>query len=128
MRVRLAQLTVSRGSTVRVSTVAMSSRPKRDAAFGVPIGAACCSSVWVAMCHIRATIRVTSAPLCCQERSFDAWDCALVLVAVKVVRPVGRSTLTAPARRRGGWLAEAAWGVRGRCGACSVGFAGPGSG
>lgn len=35
-------------------------------------------------------------------------ECAPALVAVKVVRPVGRSTLTAPARRRRGEEAEAA--------------------
>src|SRR3954452_10177460 len=53
---------------------------------------------------------------------------APALVAVKIVRPVGRSTLTAPARRRGGWGAEAAGGVRGRRGAGSVAAAGSGCG
>jgi Transposase len=55
---------------------------------------------------------VFSAPLC-QERGFGTCECASALVAVNVVRPVGRSTLTAPARRRGGWGAEAAWGFAG---------------
>jgi len=68
------------------------------------------------------------APLCRQGRDLGAFEGAPALVAVKVVRPVGRSTLTAPARRRGGCGAEAAWGfavgwLRG-----SVVDAGPGSG
>src|SRR3954469_19055354 len=48
--------------------------------------------------------------LLCQERGFGAAECAPALVAVKVVRPVGRCTLTAPARRRGLLGAEPAWG------------------
>ena len=72
--------------------------------------------------------RVIPAPLCCQGRGFGTFQCAPVLVAVNVVRPVGRSRLTAPARRRGGWGAEAAGGVRGGRRAGSVGAAGSGCG
>ena len=51
--------------------------------------------------HADERMHHSGSPLC-QERGFGALECAPVLVAVKVVRPVGRSTLTAPARRRGG--------------------------
>ena len=59
---------------------------------------------------------------------FGAAECAPAPVAVKVIRPVGRSTLTAPARRRDGRGAEAAQGFA--CGLLpgNVGCAGPGSG
>jgi hypothetical protein len=67
------------------------------------------------------------SPLC-QERGFGTAECAAVLVAVKVVRPVGRSILTALARRRVGFGAGTAGGVRGRRRAGSVGAAGPGCG
>ena len=70
---------------------------------------------------------LSGSPLC-QEPSSGALECAPVLVAVKVVRPVGRCTLTAPARRRGGWLAEAAWGVGDERRAGSLGAAGSGCG
>jgi hypothetical protein len=49
-------------------------------------------------------IQVIPDPLCCQGRGPVAFEGAPALVAVKVVRPVGRSTLTAPARRCEGWL------------------------
>ena len=63
---------------------------------------------------------VLPAPLCCQGRGPVAFEGAPALVAVKVVRPVGRPTLTVPARRRGGLAAEAAWGTKvDRCG-CTV--------
>ena len=52
---------------------------------------------------------VIAAPLCCQGRGPVAVEGAPALVAVKVVRPVGRSTLTAPTRRCGGLAAGAAW-------------------
>src|SRR3954453_8726733 len=71
---------------------------------------------------------LTHGSLLCQGRGFGALDCAPALVAVKVVRPVGRCTLTAPARRRGLLGAEAAWGVAGGGVAGSVWGAGPGSG
>src|SRR4051794_8538439 len=54
----------------------------------------------------------SGSPLC-QGRGLAALEGAPLLVAVKVVRPVGRSTLTAPARRRGGLAVEAAWGSSG---------------
>lgn len=63
--------------------------------------------------------RVFPVPLCCQGRGFGTWECASVLVAGDVVRPAGRSTLTAPARRSRGLGAEAPGGVRGRRGAGS---------
>jgi integrase/recombinase XerD len=70
----------------------------------------------------------TPAPLCCQVRGLVGFECAVALVAVKIVRPAGRSILTAPVRLRDGLAAEAATGfapdrVRG-----TVVFAGPGSG
>jgi len=68
------------------------------------------------------------APLCCQEGGFGTAECAPALVAVKVVRPVGRSTLTAPARRRDGRGAEVAQGFAGGLVGGSVGCAGQGSG
>jgi hypothetical protein len=37
----------------------------------------------------------------CQGAVREAFECAPTLVGVNVVRPVGRSTLTPPARRRG---------------------------
>src|SRR4051794_9755419 len=66
--------------------------------------------------------------LLCQERGFGAAECAPALVAVKVVRPVGRCTLTAPARRRGLLGAEPAWGFAAGRTAGRVGSAGSGSG
>ncbi len=68
------------------------------------------------------------APLYVKGRGLVAFEGAPVLVAVKVVRPVGRSTLTAPARRRGWLAAEAAWGFGPGWGGSSVGSAGRGSG
>src|ERR1022692_3617767 len=66
--------------------------------------------------------------VCQGVRVREAFECAPALVGVNVVRPVGRSTLTPPARRRGvaavpgpaGFLAGTAGG--------SVKGAGPGSG
>jgi len=55
-------------------------------------------------------------------------ECAPALVAVKVVRPVGRSTLTAPARRRVGRGAGPGRGFARSVFAGSVVGAGPGSG
>src|SRR4051794_31471187 len=66
--------------------------------------------------------------LLCQGRGFGAWECAPALVAVKVVRPVGRCTLTALARRRERLGAEPVWGFARGSAAGSVGVAGPGSG
>jgi hypothetical protein len=71
---------------------------------------------------------VFPAPFCCQVGGFGAAECAPALVAVKVVRPVGRSTLTAPVRRRDGRGAEAAQGFASGLVPGSVGCAGPGSG
>jgi hypothetical protein len=51
----------------------------------------------------------SGSPLC-QGLGLVALECASALVAVKVVRPVGRSILTAPVRRRGGLAVEAASG------------------
>jgi hypothetical protein len=39
--------------------------------------------------------------ICQVARVREAFECAPTLVGVNVVRPVGRSTLTPPARRRG---------------------------
>jgi hypothetical protein len=72
--------------------------------------------------------RVLPAPLCCQGAGIGSLECAPALVAVKVVRPVGRSTLTAPARRRVGWGTEPGWGFAGVVVTGSVVGAGPGSG
>ena len=69
-----------------------------------------------------------SGSLLCQGRGFGVVECAPALVAVKVVRPVGRCTLTAPARRRGRFGAEAGWGFAAGGVAGSVCGAGPGSG
>jgi hypothetical protein len=71
---------------------------------------------------------VIPAPLCCQERGFGVLECAPALVAVNVVRPVGRSTLTARARGREGRGTEAAWGFASALVPGSVDAAGPGSG
>ena len=72
-------------------------------------------------------LRLSGSPLC-QARGLDGLECAGALVAVKVVRPVGRSTLTAPARRRVGWGAEPGRGYAAAVVAGSVDRAGPGSG
>src|SRR3954452_6182658 len=85
-------------------------------------------TLWRRHPRFRRGARVIPVPLCCQERGLGALECAPALVAVNVVRPVVRSTLTPPARRRGGWGAEAAGGVRGRRGAGSVAAAGSGCG
>lgn len=69
----------------------------------------------------------SGSPLC-QGRGFALLECAPTLVAVKVVRPVGRSTLTAPARRRDGRGAEPARGFVAAGCAGGVGGAGWGSG
>ena len=74
------------------------------------------------------TTSVDLTPLCRQDRGFGAWECAPTLVAVKVVRPVGRSTLTAPARRRVGRGAEPPRGFEDGLVGGSVDVAGPGSG
>lgn len=71
---------------------------------------------------------VTPAPFCCQDVGIGSLECAPALVAVKVVRPVGRSTLTAPARRRVGWGAVPGRGFAWVAAAGSVLGAGPGSG
>jgi hypothetical protein len=75
-----------------------------------------------------ASDRVIPAPLCCQERGFGVLECAPALVAVNVVRPVGRSTWTALAGGREGRGAEAAWGFASALVPGSGGAAGPGSG
>ena len=72
-------------------------------------------------------LRLSGSPLC-QARGLDGLECAGALVAVKVVRPVGRSTLTAPARLRRRLAVEAASGYARTGAGGSVGFAGPGSG
>ena len=59
--------------------------------------------------HSGSPLLSIPAPLCCQGRGPVAFEGAPALVAVKVVRPVGRSTLTAPTRRCGGLAAGAAW-------------------
>jgi hypothetical protein len=66
--------------------------------------------------------------ICQGIRVREAFECAPALVGVNVVRPVGRSTLTPPARRRGmapvpGRAGFLTGGARG-----SVVGAGPGSG
>jgi hypothetical protein len=61
------------------------------------------------ICHPR----LWSGPLYVKGRGLVAFDGALALVAVKVVRLVGRSTLTASACRRGVLAAEATTPKRG---------------
>ena len=68
-----------------------------------------------------------TSPLC-QELRVGVLECAPALVAVKVVRPVGRSTLTAPSRRRVARGAEPARGFGDGLVGGSVDVAGPGSG
>ncbi len=99
------------------------------AAFGcIPAHGSACGTDPRAWQWQTSSTRVTSVPLCRQGRGFGALECAPRLVAVKVVRPVGRCTLTAPARRRGGRGAEAGWGFATGLVPSSVGPAGPGSG
>ena len=90
-----------------------------------------------------ATIRTSARPHIGYERDIEvrhcgslllsgagigSVECAPALVAVKVVRPLGRCTLTAPARRRPGWGAGPGRGFSAVVVAGSVVGAGPGSG
>src|SRR5450432_2183021 len=80
----------------------------------------------------RATKRPLLAPfyeeLCQGVGVREAVECAPTLVGVNVVRPVGRSTLTPPARRRGMAPVPGPAGFLAGTGAGSVESAGPGSG
>ena len=110
---------VDRASARRSSTRSLGSLPRRRHRISRSVGTNNSSSSFNSgrlepACPTSTSRAHGSGSPLCQVRVLDALECVLALVAVKVVRPVGRSTSTAPARRRGRLTAPGRAGFRTR--------------